>query len=701
MNGSLSIVHGQDQESRDEALEPHQVTFAFEKRLPKLPIPPLGDTLDRYLEAVEPLLEPSAYQETCKAVEDFRDNEGPKLQVALQEYSRDKDSYVEEFWDESYLTPQGSVVLNLNPFFVFEDAPTQSGMAQGKRAASLVFSSLRFIAALRSNSLAPDVFRGTPLDMSQYRRLFGAARIPSDGSDQMVIAEDSRHIVVLCRNRFYYFNVLDLDGSVGLSELDLAANFSAILEDAEETRGDPACLVGSAVGVLTAEHRKEWAAQRSRLADISPENEECLGKVDQALFVLCLDHNSPAEGAEVAASCLHGSYELDGDVQTGSLTNRWYDKLQLIVFANGRSGLNFEHTGVDGHTVLRFVSDVFSDVIYRFANSITELPSIPSLAFTSLSSLFLSLALSSQDLTSPTALSGFLPGPLKIAKRCGDSHPRKIQWDLDDQLRRSIYLAETRLSDMISQHSVRTLSFDTYGKAFIVKHKMSPDAFVQMALAVGYYSLYGRLPCIYEAVQTKRFAHGRTEGLRSCTKQLMHFVKTYCDPAAAASDKLQSLRDAITQHVHLVKLAAQGLGVDRHMFALSCVAEKMGLDPDLFKDKGWITLNRSVLSTSNCGNPSLGQFGFGPVVREGFGLGYIIKDDCLKICAVSKQRQTQRFLVKVEQFLEGIADSLDHTSPVSSAKVLPPSRTRQDSGSLAEYSMWGSLRQHSFSNQLP
>ncbi|CAM9906333.1 unnamed protein product, partial [Ectocarpus fasciculatus] len=56
----------------------------------------------------------------------------------------------------------------------------------------------------------------------------------------------------------------------------------------------------------------------------------------------------------------------------GTCTNRWYDKLQLIVFENGAAGVNFEHTWVDGHTVLRFASDVFADVIYRFANHLTS-----------------------------------------------------------------------------------------------------------------------------------------------------------------------------------------------------------------------------------------------------------------------------------------------------------------------------------------
>lgn len=39
--------------------------------------------------------------------------EGDALQRSLQDYSSDKDSYVEEFWDDSYLTPKTSVVLNL------------------------------------------------------------------------------------------------------------------------------------------------------------------------------------------------------------------------------------------------------------------------------------------------------------------------------------------------------------------------------------------------------------------------------------------------------------------------------------------------------------------------------------------------------------------------------------------------------------
>lgn len=74
----------------------------------------------------------------------------------------------------------------------------------------------------------------------------------------------------------------------------------------------------------------------------------------------------------------------------GTCTNRYYDKvgprwlvnvcsadtpccqLQIIVAANGAAGINFEHSGVDGHTVLRFVADVYTELILRFAKSINS-----------------------------------------------------------------------------------------------------------------------------------------------------------------------------------------------------------------------------------------------------------------------------------------------------------------------------------------
>ena len=45
--------------------------------------------------------------------------------------------------------------------------------------------------------------------------------------------------------------------------------------------------------------------------------------------------------------------------------------------------------------------------------------------------------------------------------------------------------------------------------------------------------------------------------------------------------------------------------------------------PAIFSDPGYNLLGTSVLSTSNCGNPALRLFGFGPVTPEGYGIGML------------------------------------------------------------------------------
>jgi len=46
--------------------------------------------------------------------------------------------------------------------------------------------------------------------------------------------------------------------------------------------------------------------------------------------------------------------------------------LQIIVCSDGTAGINFEHSSIDGHTALRFASDVFAETIVSFAQSITK-----------------------------------------------------------------------------------------------------------------------------------------------------------------------------------------------------------------------------------------------------------------------------------------------------------------------------------------
>ena len=71
------------------------VTFAHQEKLPKLPIPSLEDTCNRYLRALEALQDHDEHQKTKLAVREFLGKDGPMLQQKLKEYAEDKPRFVQ------------------------------------------------------------------------------------------------------------------------------------------------------------------------------------------------------------------------------------------------------------------------------------------------------------------------------------------------------------------------------------------------------------------------------------------------------------------------------------------------------------------------------------------------------------------------------------------------------------------------------
>ena len=617
------------------------ITFASQHELPRLPIPSLNETLNKFLVHLQALHRDDMQRNQAKkAVLEFLKGDGPKLQELLLQYDREGQrtgeigSYVEEFWNDSYLAPDESVVLNLNPFFVLEDGPDpKTAKDPIRRAASLCFASIKLASELRNETLKPDVFRGKALCMDQFKALFSAARIPAhDAKDSIALYEKSNHVAVMCRSQLYYFQALWPEGDVAVDEGDLIDILGAIHSHADSVE-DPVAASRSALGVLTSLPRNEWAQAREALIKHSKKNEESLRIVDSALFVMVLDEYVPKNVHNAASNMLHGSYHIQKnanytDYQVGSCTNRWYDKLQIIVCGDGTAGINFEHSAIDGHTALRFVSDIYAETVISFAQSITKLVQahdmIPSV-------------ISANVKRAATALDP--AGRTKL-----DVFPKKIPFDVPSSVKEKIYFAETALGDQIVSSETHVLEFTQYGKLYIVGNKVSPDSYIQLSMMLAYYKLYGHMVCAYEPVMTKGFFHGRTEAMRPATMEAKQLCETFCNPSATRSQKEEALRHAAQVHSQLVKECARGKGVDRHLFALKCIAEKHGMPvPPFFNQSPWKTLNHTILSTSNCGNPSLRLFGFGPVVPDGLGIGYIIKDHGVHFAISSKHRQTKRY----------------------------------------------------------
>ncbi|KIS70675.1 uncharacterized protein UMAG_01835 [Mycosarcoma maydis] len=619
-------------------------TFQGQSKLPHLPIPTLQETCQRYLSSLQPLQTAEQHATTKSVVEDFLKNDGPVLQKQLQDYASTRASYIEEFWDESYLQASDSVVLNLNPFFILEDDPTPTRGNQLMRTANLILASLAFIHDLRTGVLEPDSVRGTPLDMFQYTRLFATSRIPTANGCRMQVEPESRHIVVMRKGQIYWFEALDEEHRPLFTERAMLGNLQAIVRDADQTKLED--VAKGSIGILTTEKRPIWSMYREHLRQ-DAHNRKCLEVVDSALFVVCMDDSEPADAAELSNNMLCGTYKLQRGIQTGTCTNRWYDKLQIIVCANGAAGINFEHTGVDGHTVLRYAADVYTELIMRFAKSIN---SATKSLFKAKTSAFAKGAGQKANGTTSDA----------DAQRTQDVNqataPKKLEWNLTAKLADGIRYGETRLSDLICQNECEVLEFDRYGKNFITRHRFSPDAFVQMAFQAAYYTLYGRCETTYEPAMTKAFLHGRTEAIRTVQPHSAKFVETFIDADAKVEDKIDALRKACDGHSKLSRACASGQGHDRHLYALYNLWKKhqgtgSATAPAIFTDAGYVKLNHTVVSTSNCGNPALRMFGFGPVVPDGFGIGYIIKDDGITVCASSKHLQTKRFLDTLEAYL--------------------------------------------------
>ena len=639
--------------------------------LPRLPIPPLEDTLKRYLARLEPLQDSRSYEKTKRAVAESEqslriiDHELRKYDEHLAQ-REPMSSYIEQFWFDSYLEYDESVVLNLNPYFQLADDPTMNNVPkvssrfshfnrQVKRTSKLVVSMLKFVKAIRTGTLPTDNVRGKSMTMDQYGKLFGSSRLPPSLNDSTLSSchlqtdPTSHHVVIMYKSQFYWFDVLDINNEpIFQQPEELEWNLYSIIMDSEQNSLDQNLQNSCPMGVFTTENRRVWSNVRDYISKSEDQtNWRNLKIIDSALFIICLDDSDLQDERDWIKSMICGTSKIDLNdkdedktkpslgLQTGTCTNRWYDKLQLIVDRGGRAGINFEHTGVDGHTVLRMTMDIYTDSIVNFAQGITR--NVPKV-------------FEDDDDDRRANRSTKQANLITI--------PRKLEWSVDSFILSSMHFAETRASDLISQIEFEYLDFKQFGAAHIKNQfKCSPDAFLQMCFQTAYYALYGKFETTYEPAMTKFFQNGRTEAIRTVSDQSKSFVKSFFNTAVSNPDKIKLLQEACKQHSNVTRECSMGLGQDRHLYALYCIWKKVFAKdpkvplPQLFQDAGWSTLNTNVISTSNCGNPCLKNFGFGPVCSNGFGIGYIIRNDTLSVVVSSRHRQTARFVELMQRFL--------------------------------------------------
>lgn len=620
-------------------------TFSFDGKLPKVPLPELSDTSRRFLEWCTPLLTQDEQARTKSALAAFTKSGGlgEQTHAALKKFNEQPGthSWLDIFWPSRYLGRRDPIALNANFFFLFEPdhaaltaAPDHPG--QARRAAEIIVAGLTYKLNLDKEQIPVAMNKQTPLSMDQMKYLFSATRIPGDPqdtlrsfySDEQPGPSTARHIILFHKGEIYKMDVVTTSGTA-LNTSTIENAITTLLSTAASEQ--PAAFP---IGHLTTMRRADWARTRADLLHLSPENRKNLDTIETALFAINLDDTTPANDLEACDQLLH---ESSG--------NRWYDKaLELVIFKNGMAGINIEHCGLDGTTILNFVDYILTIE----PDALIE-------------------AEGSEDTATLT--------------------PEKLRFNLDEKLQAKITSAAAAFNELTTTTATRTFDFTDFGADHIKSLKMSPDAFVQCAMQLAHHRTKGFIGATYESIATRQFERGRTEAMRTVTPEVIAFVVAMEDKDIAAAEKADRFRKAATAHSERARDCQQGNAPEQHLWELQNIynrnPEKFrsgflarlfsnGLSQQeidealaLFESPGWIKMRSDSLSTSSAPSPTIKYFGFGSTGPGCIGIGYLVRRDQMNSylsTASGEEDAVSRFITNWQNALNELSALLQETA---------------------------------------
>ncbi len=566
-------------------------TYDLYDKLPPLPVPSLAETRERYLASVRPLVDDATYTDVVAAFDELMapGSTGEMLQSHLEQRGRDRDNWLAGWWeDAAYLAYPDPIPIN-SSIGISTDARVTTG-DQVARATDATMGALAFYKEIIDGTFPPEVQRnGAPFDMTLLKRFYGTTRLPGTDKDRIVThgPDDARHIVVFRGQRIYPLQVIDEDGR-WLSEGEVRAHLTAIVaaSDAADAAGTP---VPWNVAALTSRERNTWAEARLELAS-DPTNRQTLDLMERALFHLCLDINAYPDFTSLARAALHGGRG-----------NRWFDKsFSLIVDTDGRLCLHGEHSPVDAGT--------WCPLMDRIGTPRHDVVDIPE------------------------GLQGVAP--------------RALSWNVGEGLAARIASAEAAHQAAIDNLDLQVVHFDAFGKNHIKTLKTGPDPIIQMAYQLAYRRVMGRTPKTYESASTRSCRLGRTETIRVASPQSKAFVDAMLEEGRSDGERRELLRAAFAEHSIRARDASAGYGSDRHLLGLALMARELGVAaPRLFSLP--IHTMPWELSTAQVPMAVAMINHFGPVCPQGYGIGYVVKNDTITMNITSfrahPETDTQKF----------------------------------------------------------
>ncbi|CAF1425143.1 unnamed protein product [Adineta steineri] len=623
--------------------------YSYQSVLPQLPLPSLDDTLKRYLRTVRPIYDDIEYHQMEVLAEDFRRTIGRKLQRYLWLKWLISSNYVSDWWEKFvYLRGRSPIMVNSN-FYGLDMAYIRPTRIQTARAANMVCASLKYRTRLDHQNITPLMIQNMiPLCSSQYERQYNTVRIPGKDADTIVHYSDSHHLAVYHKGRWFKLMIVHNDQMLQPCEIQI--QLDEIIRDASEPAYGEEHLAA-----LTAGERTSWAETRAKYFSAGV-NRTSLETIEKAAFILILDDEEYDIGSLNMNSSTQNSAEKSEKFDAyarailhGKAYNRWFDKSFNFIFSKDAvAGINVEHSWADapisGHMVEYVLSE---DILYYGYDELGNTRGVP--RFTA---------------PKPTRLKWLIPESCNILIEKSLAQATKVFNDVD----------------------LHTYIQDVYGKGFIKKCKVSPDAYVQMALQLAHYRDTGRFNLTYEASMTRLFRDGRTETVRSCSIESSQWVKSMENPNISKSERIKLLRLACDYHQQQYRDAMTGKGIDRHLFCLYVLSKYFNMDSPFLQrvlQEPWRLSTSQTATTYDekhfrklmAQNPDLVRKygiddqrnlapyggGFGPVAADGYGVSYIIAAEDLIFFHISSNKSagetdSKRFGERICQAMKDMRD---------------------------------------------
>ncbi|XP_040915439.1 carnitine O-acetyltransferase-like [Toxotes jaculatrix] len=593
--------------------------LTHQQGLPSLPVPLLQQTCERYITALEPIVEVDELKHTKELVQEFQKagGVGERLQRGLEKRARNTENWLSQWWVQvAYLEYRLPVVVHSSPGLVLPRMNFNDKHGQIRFAAKLIAGVLDFKTMIDNETLPVEYLGGKPLCMNQYYEVLSSCRIPGLKRDSVVNHAKSspppKHITVVHNYQFFVLDVYSSDGTP-LTVDQLCVQLDRICSSSQQTDVEP-------VGILTTQHRDSWGKAYVNLIK-DKTNKESVSAIQRSIFTVCLDGAMPHMSDEMSRSSAAVQMLHGGGTQWNS-GNRWFDKtLQFIIGENGSCGANYEHAPAEGPPIVALIDHV---VEYTRKPEMVQTPMVP------------------------------LP------------MPQKLHFSITPEIKKDIEEAKQSMNILAQDLDMRVMVFGHFGKNVPKTHKMSPDAFIQIALQLAYYRMYQCCCATYESASLRMFRLGRTDTIRSASSASFAFVKAFDDPSKQNTEKVDLMEKAVKAHRAYTNMAISGQAIDRHLLGLKmqAVDEKLSM-PDIFKDAAYAKALHYQLSTSQVPSKTDCVMCFGPVVPNGYGVCYNPMNDHINFAVSSfntcKETNAAHLARAVEEALLDMRTVLEQT----------------------------------------